>query len=477
MSVFAYGEAVRHLEQALKIQEVLDPDDKLKRCDLLLALGDAMLPLENPRRLADTVAEEAFLIAEGMADSPRALRAALQAAEALLTTPGMGMGSDVFLRREEWAARADRHARPGTIERVYADCYLGASTLPRSREQGHEHLRRAMELAVTLEDEGAFFAAAAWALNNLQALRDRELVGRVVDQVLNRPREGIRSRDLSICLSNLGGILFERGERERAEAMWRELENLADRTHDATSTQMSMAHLAFIAFLDGHLEEADSLSEALSTRQRELGVGGTRAALSIFPSARITLHLGRPVEPLLGLVEGSARAPQAMRSVILSYLGRFAEAAAVREGFGDIGSQRDETNQWFLFCLFEAAILSEDRKTVGDLLPRLAPLAHTLSRTAGVSVGRLCGAASALLGQPDEARAYYLQALDLCDRVRFRPEIALTRLELAELLLAHYPDERAEAVEHLDVAIDEFRAMKMQPALERALKHKGLLSA
>ena len=59
MSVFAYGEAVRHLEQALKIQEVLDPDDKAKRCDLLLALGEAMLPLEEPRRVADSVAQEA----------------------------------------------------------------------------------------------------------------------------------------------------------------------------------------------------------------------------------------------------------------------------------------------------------------------------------------------------------------------------------------------------------------------------------
>ena len=33
------------------------------------------------------------------------------------------------------------------------------------------------------------------------------------------------------------------------------------------------------------------------------------------------------------------------------------------------------------------------------------------------------------------------------------------------------------AVAHLDFAIEEFRAMKMQPSLERALRHKGLLHA
>jgi hypothetical protein len=61
--------------------------------------------------------------------------------------------------------------------------------------------------------------------------------------------------------------------------------------------------------------------------------------------------------------------------------------------------------------------------------------------------------------------------------LRFRPEIALIRLDLAELLLEHYPDERAEAIEHLDFAIAELRDMKMQPALERALRHRGLLKA
>jgi uncharacterized protein (DUF924 family) len=61
--------------------------------------------------------------------------------------------------------------------------------------------------------------------------------------------------------------------------------------------------------------------------------------------------------------------------------------------------------------------------------------------------------------------------------MRFRPEVALTRLQLAELLLDHYPEERAEALGHLDFAINEFRDMKMQPSLERALRHKDILKA
>jgi hypothetical protein len=95
----------------------------------------------------------------------------------------------------------------------------------------------------------------------------------------------------------------------------------------------------------------------------------------------------------------------------------------------------------------------------------------------GGSIARLLGDAVALLGRPDEAHSYYQQAIDVCAKVRFRPEAALTRLHLAELLLENYPDKTADAQGHLDFAIEEFREMKMQPALERALRHKRLLHA
>jgi hypothetical protein len=92
-------------------------------------------------------------------------------------------------------------------------------------------------------------------------------------------------------------------------------------------------------------------------------------------------------------------------------------------------------------------------------------------------VGRHLGAAAALLARPDEARKHCQKAIKDCTEMRFRPELALTRLQLAELLLEHYPKERAKALEHLDFAIGEFKDMKMQPSLERALRHKEILKA
>jgi DNA-binding NarL/FixJ family response regulator len=82
------------------------------------------------------------------------------------------------------------------------------------------------------------------------------------------------------------------------------------------------------------------------------------------------------------------------------------------------------------------------------------------------------------VGDRAAAHAYYVQALDAAGKIRFRPELALTHVSLAELLL-HEGSEtaRSEALEHLDLAIPELRDMKMQPALERALALKGKFEA
>jgi tetratricopeptide (TPR) repeat protein len=108
-------------------------------------------------------------------------------------------------------------------------------------------------------------------------------------------------------------------------------------------------------------------------------------------------------------------------------------------------------------------------------------LADAVYKTTGfinpTCVARHLGGAAALLGRYEEARKHYREAIKVCSEMRFRPELALTRLQLAELLLEHYPEERTEALEHLDFAISEFRDMKMRPWLERALRHKEILKA
>jgi DNA-binding CsgD family transcriptional regulator len=128
---------------------------------------------------------------------------------------------------------------------------------------------------------------------------------------------------------------------------------------------------------------------------------------------------------------------------------------------------------FLLVLLLEAAVLVEDRATASGLLQRLAPLAECATADWSLTtVARHLGAAALLLGDRAQARAYYEQALAVAERIRFRPEVALTRLALAELLAGKGRDASVEERQHLEFAVAEFAAMAMQPALERA--HRAL---
>ena len=171
-----------------------------------------------------------------------------------------------------------------------------------------------------------------------------------------------------------------------------------------------------------------------------------------------------------------------VRTLCLAYLGRKDEVATMLKQLvlarPGRGSDEDETPSHVDILLLEAAVLAEQREVAELLLSRLAGSSvRTTGRFHTTCTARHLGAAAALLGRPEEARAHYAEAIKVCTEMRFRPELALTRLQLAELLLEHYPDEKPEALEHLDFAINEFREMKMQPSLERALRHKEILGA
>jgi hypothetical protein len=163
---------------------------------------------------------------------------------------------------------------------------------------GHVHIRRAIERASELTDNAAFFAAAGLALTRLNALRDRDLDWRIADQALTRSREGARTRDLSLCLAAGGRVVFEHGEREKAETAWQELARLAEQTRDASVVISAMAPSAHLALFDGRLEEALSQFELLVDRAREVGIATVLGVLyTPLLHLRVLHYLGRPTNP------------------------------------------------------------------------------------------------------------------------------------------------------------------------------------
>ena len=269
MSVNAHAEAARLLYQAIEVQEVLDPDDKAKRCDLLLALGQALMPVGEAHKVYENVAPEAFALTEAIGDDDRAARVCQLAFDAASRYALVVSGGP---EARTWAERFDRVAAPGTRHRVYAD-------LANSRVRGFAgdfKLRNgALELARQLGDSDAFLVAARWTISGFAAPQHEEgrlaLAREVADKYAPADGEhiGIYSPGYQYYL---GVAFLEIGERARAEAIWSRLKERAELTRDANLLGTVLLSDSLIAAQDGRLEEAAAVGERLATLGEELGV-------------------------------------------------------------------------------------------------------------------------------------------------------------------------------------------------------------
>jgi tetratricopeptide (TPR) repeat protein len=493
--VYAYGEAVRLLEQALKVQEVLDPEDKAKRCDLLLALGDALDLASEHQRVVDIEAPQALSLAEAIADNTRASRACLLAMKGLLL---FGSAAWASSKAAQWAARADRYAEPETVERAWADAMLALVKRSRvsSPPEGVVLLSRALDLARRLRDPDTYwFAAQIWLFGMLAPQHAEERL-RLAEELAEQSRAGVSVPVLGMALWAMLQTFLQLGRRRRAEETMGEMRTLAERSGQPNLLILSMLNDAVLAIWDGRLEEAVAIRRRMLARGEDLGIfefaseePGILAFAAVWSAwvlpARV--HLGNSGRALESMLQGSRNLPEnvateALIMYCLAHLGRYAEVAEMLErrvvARPDIGPAQDETGTWEDITSLEAAVLAGHRQAAELLLRRLASSSYITSGLwLTTCTSRHLGAAAAFLGGPDEARKHYQEAIKVCTEIGFRPELAITRLQLAELLLEHYPKERAEALEHLDFAITEFREMKMQPSLERALRHKEILKA
>ena len=315
-----------------------------------------------------------------------------------------------------------------------------------------------------------------------------------------RPREGVSPLILMAVLGGCFRVHLAWGARERAEELSRDVQDLADRTQDPGIVLWTHLHKAVLGAVDGKLEQVLAEAETMLAIGEEMGtpvasqqlvVGTTLVPLLYLGQVERALEQIRQFQVDRGATDQATSLGRLLQAVPLAVLGHTEEARDIVHRaieYLGIGVDEDETSSWILGLLAEAAILVEDRESVEVLAARVSPLASlSVLPSLGTATcpARLLGGAAALLGKPDEARSYYLKALETAGKIRHRPELALTHLDLAELLLDHYPDDpstgsgqgRAEALEHLDFAITELRDMKMQPALERALSRREILEA
>jgi DNA-binding CsgD family transcriptional regulator len=484
MAVFAYGEAARLLGQALDVQEVLDSDDRARRCDLLLAHGEALTEAGEPRYVLDHLVPEAFALAEALGDEVRAARAGGMAfwalyrerhALALLTQEAVA-----------WVERLDRYAAPETLERAKADLWVGAMRCyGGAASEGLLRLSRALDLARRLDSPDTLWMAAANWIVYASAPQHATARLTLAEELLTRPRAGARPMALGWGVAIAGHVLLEHGQRERTETAWAVTRALAEHSGHANLVLLAPFYDAILATMDGRLDEAVTVAERIAARGEELGLPDAARVLRCQAGTRALLWLGRADEAL-------RFALPVVHITCLAHAGRMTEATTLldervvrRPG---VATDADETRVEEDTLYLEAAVLAGHREAAALLYRRLADSRMiTTGATFSTCPARHLGGAAALLGDRAAAQAWYERALADAERVGFRPEAALTRLALADLLLEGPPvagapspapspnagrggEERAQALAYLDFAIPEFEAMQMQPSLERAMR-------
>jgi DNA-binding CsgD family transcriptional regulator len=480
MSVFDYGEAVKNYEQTIAAQEVLDPEERGRRCDLLLGLAEALGPAGEPDKV-ESIAEEALELAESLSDHGRASQACRTALYGLLRRGSTFQGGADFALSplwRIWAAKADAHAQPDTQARVEADIAMGRiHRAAWEDEQARALYRRAMTLARQLDDP-QLLARAAIFLMPVDDVLERL---RLAEEFSSASPQGVTAFTLVGLLSNCLIELFTHGRRDRVEELFAQVAERGERAREPQASVLRFSLRSTLAVVDGELESALELAEQARANSLAFGFGVDNDPRVGIAAQRALWYLGEQPrntpahsgDEIMRRI-GAGACDEATRR-FLRY-GLFAGTTGRRAATLLTSGTDGPTSRPLVeaaVSLLEATVLTRSRK----LLPEAVSLAHRFADLTPfsnlTSVGRHLGAASALLGRADDARAFYNRALEASGRLHFRPEIALTRFQLAELLFEHYRHERDAALDHLDSAVAEFEAMGMRPALERALVLAG----
>ena len=489
-AVFAFGEEARLLEQAIQVQEIVDPDDAEKLYQLLMALNAALLPAGEPARILSEVAPRACELGEKLGGGARVARAAEMAAIATVYINGV-IG---FLAPEfrSWCDIMDQHAAAGSRERVAADIWRSWTTWVMKDSKATWPVRKAaLELARQLGDGEALALSVMamtvtgrpidWEQDCAALAREvatagmaafRSEVGQGGGQI---PRGSLPPFMVGQMLWSVADVLCDAGEVELAHKMWNELDAYADRVPDPYVRSWQVFAQGTRLVFAGELEQNVQLGLDLEERADALGIPAWGRLVGTWCRGGGVLLTGQ-IEQFVERRWAFEALPYGDANVafILAAAGHVEEAReAVAQALERLQSNGEEwADRAGVTFLLDAAIRLGDADLARKLSQRLDTAPPYSNNNFTQTRGRILGRAAMLLDDPQAARAHFDDGLAVAQKIGIRPEIALVRHEMARLLFEHFPDERAAAVEHLTFATREAQAMKMKPLLDECLALK-----
>ena len=374
--VYAHGEATANLERCLEIQEVLDPEDKAKRCDLLLTLGEALIPQRATQRLEEA-AEMAFSLADALGNGQQKSRAVRLGRWSLQSRYG-GRSAGETDGHRRWQARAEGLGKQGEQEQVQADLTKAAQLANQGRFAARwELLQKALAVAHQFEDLSDLFDVGTGLISTgTTPLRQTENARDLSEELVQWPRQGLPPLLGAFGPTGWTGVIaLMWGERARCEKLWNEMAELAERVHDQTTDLRVLLTQIALATVDGRLNEAFEIAEILDTGDLSTAslsgnlIATTRARLWLGKAAHVR-DAFKKVRALGGnLPPDGDPTPESIRSkwtLALAHEGLFAEArhdlTKVLEAARALGPL-DDLSLEMLTEFLETAVFVEETKS------------------------------------------------------------------------------------------------------------------
>ena len=483
MAQLAYEAAAGHYERALQVFGLEERADVPRRCELLLALGEAQ------SRAGDALpARETFQRAAGLArklDSPDLLaRAALGY--------GAGLGGFEFGRVDQdlVGLLGDARRALGAGDSPLTARVLGrlAAELYFAREPGEraELSAEAVAMAERLGDRATLASAlnarhlALWGPANAD-----ERLSIAGDIVALGQEVGDRELELRGHLWRTSDLV-ELGDLEGADGEAEVHAQLAEALRDPQHLWYARLFRAMRAMLEGRFEDAERLAgEALAVGRRTR----SRNAEQMFAAQLFALRWlqGRldEIEPELARLAREYPTWMVWRiGLAFTHADEGREAEARREFERLAGPGFDVIpvdGEWLvnLCMLSDACAFLGDAARAEDLLELLAPHADRNVGTGRVvacfgPVARYAGLMAGVLERWDEADAYLAQAIERDERMGARPLAARSRFDRAAVLLRRAaPGDAGAAEDLLDAAGAGASAMGMAGLERRIVALRG----
>jgi len=472
-----YEEAAAHYEQGLEALTVTGRPPKRRRCELLLALGEARWragELDRARQAYEQAAE----LAEQVGDAT----ALAQAAVGFCGPPRFEMAAAVtgpvagLLQRALAAVGDDDSAlRAQLMGRLAA-----ALAYPDVERRAPALARQALEIArrvadrETLADVLASTSSVTQGPDTLhESIGLAEELGHVADEVADHRRRALAHSWLLDHLLALGDI---DGVERELEALRRLAEARTERLFKWVLTVLRANH----AHLQGRLEDFETLAHAALAHRYE---GHDEPAARIFGVQMLVVReaQGRLDEVVEAVEDSAARYPQVaawpcVLASIYAQLDRTAQArqeleSVARADFEDL--PRDATWLSSLSTLAQVVALLGDAPRAQLLYKLLLPYADrcvvTFALLGHGSASRPLGLLATTLSQYERAEGHFEQALTMNAQIRAPIWIAHTQHDYARMLLTRAgPRDNDKALELLEQALATAERLGLEALADRA---------